>query len=99
MGSTTLQTMLSVGTFVKGSSTAVAGSGTTIMSLLSIDCHPRMDDPSNPEPSVKTESVNSSIGIVKCCQVPGKSTNFRSTMTTLFFFANSSTSFDVITPS
>src|SRR5947209_9155016 len=55
-----------------------------------------MDDPSKPEPSVKTESVNSSIGIVKCCQVPGKSTNFRSTITTLCFFASSNTSFAVI---
>src|SRR2546430_1092754 len=58
-----------------------------------------MDDPSKPEPSVKTVSVSSSIGIVKCCQVPGKSTNFRSTMTALFFFAKSNTSFAVIKPS
>src|SRR5438309_386846 len=96
MGSTTLQIMLKVGTFMKGSMTAVDGSGTTIMSLLLMACQPRIEEPSNPEPSVKTESVNSSIGIVKCCQVPGKSTNFRSTITTLCFFASSNTSFAVI---
>ena len=98
MGSTTLQIMLIVGALVKGSITAVVGSGTTIMSLLLMACHPRIEDPSNPDPSVKTLSVSSSMGIVKCCQVPGKSTNFRSTITALCFFASSNTSFAVIPP-
>src|SRR5690349_1453348 len=62
------------------------------MSLLLIAFHPRMDEPSNPEPSLNRSSVNSLAGIVKCCHVPIRSTNFRSTTCTLFFFANSNAS-------
>src|SRR6185503_15072500 len=36
--------------------------------------------------------VSSSTGIEKCCQVPSRSTNFKSTICTLCFFANSTAS-------
>ncbi len=71
---------------------ADAGSGTISKSLLLTAFHPRMDDPSRPEPSLNKSSVSSLTGIVKCCHIPGKSTNFRSTIWTLFFLANSNTS-------
>ena len=51
---------------------AVTGSGTTIMSLSLMACHPRMLEPSKPSPSSKMSGVTSLIGIEKCCQVPGK---------------------------
>src|SRR3989344_6057309 len=96
MGSVMLQIRLSVGTFMNGSITAVLASGITSMSLLLIACHPRIEDPSNPNPSLNTLSVSSSIGMEKCCQTPGKSTNFKSTMSALFFFASSNASLAVI---
>src|SRR3989337_2265070 len=96
MGSVMLQIRLSVGTFMNGSITAVLASGITSMSLLLIACHPRIEDPSNPNPSLNTLSVSSSIGMETCCQTPGKSTNFKSTMSALFFFASSNTSLAVI---
>ena len=73
----------SVGSLVNGSSTAVSGSGITSMSLLSIACHPRIDDPSKPRPSSKgASSLNSEVGAEKCCQVPSRSINLISTITT-----------------
>src|SRR5215204_1377965 len=83
---------LSVGTAQNGSRQAVAGSGTTSMSLLLIAFHPLMEEPSNPDPSLNSVSVSSLIGMLKCCQVPIKSTNLRSTIWTFVFFANSNTS-------
>src|SRR5207249_11504321 len=96
MGSTTLQTRLRVDTAVKGSMQAVAGSGTANISLLWIAFHPLMDEPSNPDPSLNVPSFSSSTGIVKCCHVPSRSTNLRSTTCTLCFFVNSNTSWEVI---
>src|SRR5262245_36645145 len=67
-----------VGTLQKGSMKAVAGSGIASMSEASMDFHPRMEEPSKPKPSVKESSLNSSIGQLKCCQVPKVSTNLMS---------------------
>lgn len=92
IGSTTLPMRLSVGTAQKGSRQAVAGSGTTNMSLLLMAFQPRMEEPSSPDPSLKRSSVNSLVGMLKCCHVPMRSTNFKSTIWTLCFFTNSNTS-------
>src|SRR5579862_4110888 len=78
-----VQMRLRVGMAVKGSSTAVVGSGMTSMSDALIGCQPRMDEPSNPLPSSKRSSLSSLVGIVKCCQIPSRSRNFRSTASTL----------------
>src|SRR5580765_2036036 len=87
-----LPTMLSVGTAQNGSRQAVVESGTISKSLSLIAFQPRIDEPSNPDPSLNTPSVSSSTGIEKCCQVPSRSTNFKSTICTLCFFANSTAS-------
>src|SRR5690606_20557886 len=60
------------------SSTAVVGSGTRIMSDSWIDWKPRMEDPSNPKPSSKDDSVSWEAGTVKCCTWPGRSQKRRS---------------------
>src|SRR5262245_48967657 len=52
-----------------------------------------MLEPSKPKPSSNNSADNSVAGIEKCCHNPGKSTNFKSTISTLFFFANSRASF------
>src|SRR5207302_787202 len=49
------------------------------MSLSLIAWNPRIDEPSNPIPSLKRSSVSSLSGIEKCCQVPGRSVNLKST--------------------
>jgi hypothetical protein len=41
--------------------------------------NPRIDEPSNIRPSVKTFSSNDWTGTVKCCIVPGRSQNLTST--------------------
>ena len=61
---------------------AVDGSGMTSMSDSLIACQPRMLEPSNPRPSSNMSASNLSAGIEKCCQVPGKSTNLKSTICT-----------------
>ena len=76
--STMLQIIDSVVLAPNGSSTAVPGSGTTSMSLAWIACQPRMLEPSNPGPSSQMSGVAWLTGMVKCCQVPGKSPNLRS---------------------
>src|SRR5688500_14658838 len=53
---------------------------------------PRMLEPSKPSPSSKMSSFNSSTGIVQCCQVPGRSTNLRSTILAPLSLASLSTS-------
>src|SRR5262252_4655851 len=85
-----------VGSAVNGSITAVAGSGITSMSLAWIGCQPRIDEPSKPSPSSNTASSISLGGAVKCCQVPKKSLNFKSTITAFCSFMNLTTSFGVI---
>src|SRR5215510_921755 len=96
IGSTMLQIRLRVGTAVNGSITAVTGSGMTSMSDALIGCQPRIDDPSNPLPSSNSDSLSSVMGMVKCCHVPRKSRNFRSTQADFFSFANLITSFGVM---
>ena len=49
-----------------GSSSAVDGSGIKSMSDSWIAWNPRIEEPSNMRPSVKTFSSNDSVGIVKC---------------------------------
>src|SRR5689334_7122746 len=90
-----LQMRLRVGMAVNGSSTAVLGSGMTSMSDELINCQPRMSEPSNPPPSSNKSSLSSLVGIVKCCHVPSRSRNLRSTASTLLSFANFSTSLGV----
>src|ERR1700704_3707422 len=52
------------------------------MSLSLMAWKPRIDEPSNPKPSVNGSSSSSFSGIEKCCQVPGKSVNRTSTICT-----------------
>src|SRR5215468_9744330 len=83
----------SVGVYVtNGSMRAVFGSGTINMSEALIACQPRIDEPSKPRPSSKTDSLIWSIGNVQCCQVPSRSMNLMSTICTRFSLANPSTS-------
>src|SRR3990167_10134083 len=96
IGSTMLQMRDTVGVSMNGSMTAVAGSGTTSMSLAWMGCQPRIDEPSNPNPSSNISSLSSEIGIEKCCQMPTKSRNFKSTILAFFSFANCNTSFGVM---
>src|SRR5712692_5729928 len=86
----------SVGTAMKGSIKAVAGSGIASMSEASILFQPRMLEPSKPSPSSKDSSVSSLIGMLKCCQVPKVSTNLISTILAPLFFANSNTLLGVL---
>src|SRR5580704_18334589 len=91
------QMRLRVGSLVKGSITAVSGSGMTNMSLDSIDCHPRIEEPSNPSPSSKADSsLNSEMGTVKCCHWPSRSMNLISTITAPFSLIIAKTCFGVI---
>ena len=59
--------------------TAVVGSGSSSMSDSWISWNPRIEEPSNIRPSVKTLSPKFSAGTVKCCIVPGRSQNLTST--------------------
>src|SRR5579863_7347195 len=75
---------------------AVAGSGKTSMSDELIAFQPRIDDPSKPRPSEKTDSVNSDVGTAKCCHVPRMSQSLRSTILTSLDLARLITSLGVI---
>ncbi len=90
---------LTVGRAKNGSITPVFASGTASMSELLIGCHPRIDDPSKPTPSLNVFSSHVSIGYEQCCHVPRKSMNFRSTISALCFFAYSKNCFGVIVDS
>src|SRR5271169_6630894 len=91
-----LQISDSVGSAQNGSSTAVLGSGITSMSLAWIGCQPRIEEPSNPSPSSNTASSISLGGTVKCCQMPRKSLNFKSTATAFCSCISLMTSFGLI---
>src|SRR5574342_1081933 len=95
IGSTMLQMSDSVGSAMNGSMTAVSASGTTSMSEAWIACQPRIEEPSNPRPPSKTASLSSSMGTVKCCQMPRKSLNLRSTNSAFFSLMRSRTCFGV----
>src|SRR5439155_8067081 len=69
----------SVGSALKISIHEVVGSGMTSMSEALITFQPRMLEPSNPSPSAKMSSLYSLSVVVKCCQVPGRSVNLKST--------------------
>src|SRR5262245_3381720 len=58
---------------------------------------PRIEEPSNPSPSSNVPASQRSIGNEQCCHEPSRSTNFRSTISALFFFANSRNSLGDIT--
>src|SRR6266480_3286749 len=79
IGSTMVQINESVGSALKMSIHAVVGSGMTSMSEALITFQPRMLEPSKPRPSVKMSSLYSVRVVVKCCQVPGRSVNLKST--------------------
>src|SRR6266446_8053579 len=91
-----VQVRYKVGTAMKGSMKAVAGSGMASMSLASMLFQPRMEEPSNPSPSLKVSSLISLIGRLKCCQVPKVSTNFTSTILAPSFLAISNTLLGVL---
>src|SRR5437867_11026876 len=92
IGSTIVQIKLSVGSALKMSIHAVVGSGMTSISDALITFHPRMLDPSKPSPSVKMSSLYSVSVVVKCCQVPGRSQNLKSTSFTSWSLINLLTS-------
>src|SRR5438067_3810181 len=58
---------------------AVVGSGMTSMSEAAMPFQPRIEEPSKPRPSVKISSLYSLSVVVKCCQVPRRSQNLKST--------------------
>src|SRR3977135_2128271 len=69
----------SVGSALKISIHAVAGSEITTIGGPWVPFQPEMREPSNPRPSVKMSSLYSVSVVVKCCQVPGRSVNLKST--------------------
>jgi len=88
-----LQVRTSVVVGTNGSRKAVVGSGTTSMSLSWISWKPRIDEPSNPMPSLRASIFTALGGTEKCCQTPGKSVNRRSiiwTFSSLIAFRRSS---------
>src|SRR6185437_11826033 len=96
MGSAMSQMSDSVGCSVNGSITAVAASGMINMSDALMGCQPRIDEPSKPKPFSNDASDSCDTGTVVCCHMPGKSMNFKSTITAPFSAAKSSTSFGFI---
>src|SRR5260370_34088895 len=88
-----LQIRTSVVAGVNGSTKAVVGSGTTSVSLSWICWKRRIDEPSNPMPSLRASTFTALGGTEKCCHTPGKSVNRRSTIWTfssLIVFTRSS---------
>jgi hypothetical protein len=57
-----------------------------------ISWKPRIEEPSNPTPAVRRSSPSSRADTAKCCHVPGRSVNFRSTSTTSRSRAKATTS-------
>src|SRR5438270_10141866 len=96
MGSKMLQINDKVGYCVNGSIFAVVGSGTSSMSEALIGCQPRIDEPSRPKPSSNESSLSCGMVTVVCCQMPGRSMNFRSTNFAPCFSANLRTSLAVM---
>src|SRR2546423_9513770 len=92
IGSRTSQIIDSVVCWRNGSILAVSGTGIRSMSDSLIACHPRMEDPSKPNPWSKLSSVSSVMGQVVCCQRPGKSMKRRSTNWTFLVSASLRTS-------
>src|ERR1700722_18334586 len=88
--------MFSVLCVRNGSSLAVLGSGSSSMSDSWIAWNPRIDEPSNIRPSVKTSSLNADAGTVKCCIVPGRSQNLTSMNSTFSSAMKLSTSSELL---
>src|SRR3954466_12121036 len=84
--------MTSVGCWRNGSMYAVDGSGSRSMSDSWICWNPRIDEPSNISPSLKTLSPKFEAGNVKCCITPGRSQNRTSMNWTSFFLMYERTS-------
>src|SRR5262244_3004374 len=87
-----LQIRTSVVASVNGSRKAVVGSGTTNISLSWISWKPRIDEPSNPIPSLNASASTALGGTEKCCQTPGRSVNRRSIIWTLLSLTDLRTS-------
>ena len=96
IGSTMSAMTLTVGFSKNGSMHAVSGSGTASMSDMWIPCQPRIEEPSNPRPSMNVSSSSTSIGNEQCCHVPSRSTNFKSIISEPFFFMYAKNSLGVI---
>ena len=73
------QRMMTVGSSVNGSKTAVASSGIRIISDSLIPFHPSIDEPSNILPTCKNSSSTSFDGKDTCCSLPLVSVKRRST--------------------
>ena len=78
-GSSTSQRRMRVGSSRNGSRTALAGSGISTMSDLSMLRQPAIDEPSNILPVSKNRSFTAFAGTVECCSLPRVSVNRRST--------------------
>src|SRR3979490_733344 len=76
----------------------VLGSAISRMSAPGIPWNPRIEKPPNPSPLSKSSASRAASGRLMCCQVPGRSMNFRSTIWTPRSAANSSTSAADVTP-
>ena len=92
IGSITLQRIDIVFCSWNGSITALAGSGSSTMSDSEISWKPRIEEPSKPSPSTKSSSSREWIDRPRCCQVPGRSVNLKSTMRTPCSWASARTS-------
>ena len=77
---------------------AVVASGISSMSDSWISWKPRIEEPSNPSPLSKSSASSAASGRLMCCQVPGRSTNLRSTISTPRSVANSMTSSADVAP-
>ncbi len=75
----TSQVMLSIGSSVKGSMRAVAGSGISSMSEAWMPFQPAMEEPSKAWPSSNFSLVKYLTGTVTCCSLPRVSVKRRST--------------------
>ena len=76
----------------KGSRYAVVGSGKSDMSDSWMAWKPRIEEPSKPSPSSKTDWSNDDTGTVKCCITPGRSQKRTSTISTRSSLMNLSSS-------
>ena len=92
IGSITLHSTDNVLCSWNGSISAVVGSGISTMSDSAISWKPRIDEPSNPSPSLNASSSSAWIERPRCCQVPGRSVNLKSTIRTPCSWASASTS-------
>ncbi len=84
-----------------GSMYAVVGSGNSDMSDSWMAWKPRIEEPSKPRPSSKTDWSNDDTGTVKCCITPGRSQKRTSTISTpssLMYLSSSSLFWNIRPP-